>query len=501
LKVALISLYHFESFAVRLLFSILQQEGTPVEAVFFKDLRTNRITEPTDKEVDLLIELLRERNVSVAALSVRSPFRPVAVRLTETIRRRLGIPVVWGGTDAMLCPEEGIRHADAVCIGEGEQVLGKLARFFAGDLSVDDLSGAWVRSGDNITKGEPVPAIFDLDALPFPALLDPAKHFIDDDAFQDDPLTYNTRYDTMASRGCPFGCAYCCGPVLAAMGSGSRRVRKRSVQSVISELETAIEALPHIRRIFFVDEIFGVDRAWVEQFAVEYRRRIDLPFMVEMYPTTIRKETLKLLVEVGLESASVGIQSGDQKVRADYLRRPVTDDQLLLAGQLLDRFGVRPTYDLIMDMPFVNEAELRRTFELLCGLPRPYDLNMFSLVHFPKTKLTERLIKEKVITADQVEGRSRKSWDQWRMSLDYDRNPANLFYGSLISLLSRTFVPKPVIIGLSRSRLLRRYPRPLKALVNFTGLLKSAGRGFDMLVKGQLNPRTFGRYLRNLTMR
>lgn len=37
--------------------------------------------------------------------------------------KRLNKPIVWGGIHATSCPDECIKYADAICIGEGEEAF------------------------------------------------------------------------------------------------------------------------------------------------------------------------------------------------------------------------------------------------------------------------------------------------------------------------------------------------------------------------------------------
>jgi len=501
IKVSLISLYSFDSFAVRGLFSILENEGIDTSAIFLKDLITNDIKKPTAKELALLIELLQREKPTIVAMSVRSPYRQIAIELTEMIRSKFGIPIIWGGTDVILCPEIGIKYADAICLSEGDRALVPLIKEVSTKTTAP-LAGCWIKDEDKIIKGEKIDLEMDLDELPFPVRLHEKKFFIDDNEFKSDPMSFNTRYDIMASRGCPFVCSYCCSSsIMDITGSGRRSIRVRSVDKVIEELTLVKNELPHVRRVFFVDEIFGIDKEWAREFSNKYRSQIGLPFMAELYPTTINSENVSLFSNAGMESASVGIQSGDQAIRADYLQRPVTDDQLLKSGALLKKAGIRPTYDVIMDMPFADERELKSTLDLLLKLPKPYDLNLFSLVHFPKTALTKRLLDDGTITEDDIEGRNRKSWDQWRVSLDYEREDGIRFYGALISLLSKSFISKRLVHTFSKSKWLKNNPKILIVIVNISNIIKSAQRGSSMLFRGQLNISTIKRYVRNLAIR
>ncbi|MCD4654841.1 cobalamin-dependent protein, partial [bacterium] len=62
----------------------------------------------------------------VVAFSFLSQYRDRALQLTQAVRNQQGIFTVWGGIHPEVEPEDGLNHADAVCICEGETVLEKL---------------------------------------------------------------------------------------------------------------------------------------------------------------------------------------------------------------------------------------------------------------------------------------------------------------------------------------------------------------------------------------
>jgi len=123
------------------------------------------------------------------------------VRETITVIREVfpDVPVVLGGIYATLCPEHARRNcgADQVVTGPGEAaVLTLLAQY---------------------TGWSPIPMFDpqDLDSLPWPAL-DLAHHL--------------AHVPVMASRGCPFQCAYCASHRLQP------RMLHRSAASVVTEI-------------------------------------------------------------------------------------------------------------------------------------------------------------------------------------------------------------------------------------------------------------------------
>ena len=46
-----------------------------------------------------------------------------AKNLTRLLREKFRIPIIWGGVQVTVAPDDCIKYADYVCIGEGERVV------------------------------------------------------------------------------------------------------------------------------------------------------------------------------------------------------------------------------------------------------------------------------------------------------------------------------------------------------------------------------------------
>ena len=102
-----------------------------------------------------------------------------------------------------------------------------------------------------------------------------------------------------------------------------------------------------------------------------------------------------------------------------------------------------------------TEETKRKLFDLLLEIPRPYDLYLFSLTIYPKSAVEEQLKKLGLITDADVEGAATKIFSQYRVDLAFPRSPDDLFWTSLIVMVSKRFIPRSLLRTLSRSRWFR----------------------------------------------
>ena len=119
--------------------------------------------------------------------------------------RAAGTRVVMGGLHVTAVPDEALRHADAIVIGEGEP--------------------AWPRVADDLRRGTLKP-VYDARSAPFDLAQAPMPRF--------DLLSvenYN-RITVQTQRGCPYNCEFCAASIRLAPG-----FKVKPVEKVIAEIQ------------------------------------------------------------------------------------------------------------------------------------------------------------------------------------------------------------------------------------------------------------------------
>ena len=135
---------------------------------------------------------------------------------------------------------------------------------------------------------------------------------------------------------------------------------------------------------------------WLKDFATKYKERIHLPFFCYGYPSTISESLLRVLKDAGATDMTLGIQTGSPEIRRGCYGRRESNEEILKAAQLLNKFGIRGSYDIILDSLIESEADQQMTFDLVASLPRPFQLHTHTLTHFPETDLTKLLLKKNI---------------------------------------------------------------------------------------------------------
>lgn len=245
-----------------------------------------------------LIERSRADIVGVSSLF--TAYSDEAIDTARLVRKKLpGSIIVMGGHHPTAMPENVMAEAvvDFVIRGEGEDAFTRLVVSLKKKWPLEHIKGLVFRKNDGSLHCSPSVHIENLDALPLPAG-DLYNHkFYGRKAGASMVLT--------ASRGCPMKCTYCC---VAAPNSV---YRKRSVDSVFSEIEKMVE--DHgVRFIDFEDENLTLDRKWffdlLKRINVKFSH-LDLEFraMNGLFPPSIDEEMIFAMKESGFKVLNLSL--------------------------------------------------------------------------------------------------------------------------------------------------------------------------------------------------
>ena len=480
----LISLYDHHAFGLRNIHGLLRKNGFESNLIFFKELLWG-IQEPSEIEINLLFNKIKALNPDVIALSVRSPFFNIAKNLTERLKP-LNKLIVWGNTHAIVEPDECIKHADIICVGDGELAMLELMNKLKNKKDISNIKNLWIKKNNKIIKNPLDNLNDDLDAVSFYDLSSEHKYSINEDEISshDPKLTYS-KYDMMVGRGCPYSCSYCSNSYLHRLYKGKGKfVRRRSVEHCMKELVEAKSKL-NIKEVFFYDEIFILDEDWLNEFLREYKEKINLPFSLCLHPAIVTEKILAKLKFYGLERVGLGIQAGSQRVRYEIFNRHVSDEKLIEVAKIFHKYNVAPTYDIILDNPYETESDMEDSINLLLKIKRPYHLNVFSLINFPKTDLTEKMKED-----DKTQMNPEKDFFNWKMDINKKRNRKKQIYNLKISLFSKSFFPKFLIKNINNKTI-------LFISVKLSNIIKLAFMGLKSILTGKINLALIKYYFRN----
>lgn len=462
-KIVLISFYNLESLGVRTIHSILKKEGFEVYSVFFGRLKKNftlNVPRINKKDIDVLLDFIIKIDSFLVGISLNSIFFDLTSDITTKIKKQTDSTVIWGGIHPTSQPEQCLKFADAVCIGEGDGAITELANKLSLGNSISEIKNIYTKRGDQIVKNELRPLINNPDLIVTPDFSSDNKVLIENGKIKPVPSDdERISYECMTSRGCPFACSYCYTSKLKKIYSaGSGFIRRRSVDSVITELKNIKNRHNNLEIIYFLDDVFTLDYNWLKDFSEKYIEHINLPFYCYCHPKYSDDRTINLLKEMGVFRIIMGIQSGSEKIRRGLYKRFDTNKDIINAVKIMKKYNIHAVYDVIINNPVETDKDREDSFNLLLKLPRPINIDLRFLSHFPGTFLTDFLIKEGVVIDGDLEHNCKKSFIGWKKFYHIKNSKFDLFWNCLFSLLNFNFIPIFIILKIRKSRFLKKYP-------------------------------------------
>jgi anaerobic magnesium-protoporphyrin IX monomethyl ester cyclase len=460
----LVAQHSLRSLSVPYLYSVLCQAGHEAYVIYFKAT----MGRPAPRDLQKFSDVVAELDPDVVGFSVMSALYREAVDLSAIVREQTRAKVLWGGIHPTLLPAECLAHADAVCVGEGDEAILDYVTAIESGGDTSAIPNIWVRRNGEIISNDMRPLVRDLDSLPFPDFRGENKIYIDHgrvlDKFENERTMVG--YPIMTSRGCLHSCTYCCNAVLrkAYRGKGPY-VRRRSVDSVIDELVLAKQRYVNMNHVAIVDDSFMYNEEWIEEFAEKWREHVGLFMFAYSHPNLVKEKMIETLRSCGLIYTVMGVQSGSERLRSEYFNRRTPNEQILRAANIIHDAKVLLCIDLIVRVPFETDEDRMATLDLLASLPRPYQMEVFCLQHFPETALTQRALAEGVITPDEVEHRRQSGFEVRFESLRLTLTDEELRWDALYFLAKKRWVSKQFLMRLARSAFFARHIRMITRIM------------------------------------
>ncbi len=393
IRTALIS-FLINSLNTRSLSSYLKQNGYENNCFFCAG-------EFNEENLASLVNVLCKRKVSLIGISLVTDDYKKAVILTKHLKQTMNIPVIWGGAHVNIIPEECLRHADMICLGEGEEALLDLVKNYSEgnfDLSTKNI---WFRTENGVVRNELHNLEENLDKYPFPDFDLSTQYVMNEKGFENLAERHlNGEYSIMTSRGCPYSCYYCYNNYRRKQFKGKGKyLRKRSVENIIDELVIATTNFKSLRKINFWDDSFVTRNIEdFEKFRDLYTAKVGLPFFSLIEPMAFDFEKIKILKDSGLVALQLGIQTGSERINREVYNRHVTNQKVVEVARQIRELGIDVIYDVIFNNPYETEADVSETVKLFLQFPKPVSLQGFNLIFYPGTEITERALKDGYIS-------------------------------------------------------------------------------------------------------
>lgn len=206
----------------------------------------------------------------------------------------------------------------------------------------------------------------------------------------------------ITSRGCPYKCIFCQGTEMVG-----HKIRYRNTLDIVDEIEKVLAL--GFNRINIADDFFTSSRKQVRLLCDEIKKRnIKFTWSAFARVNSVNHELLEMMMEVGCDTISFGIESGNQQM-LDLVQKHMKLDQARNAVQVCKDVGMQVFSSFIVGLPGETPETLRETDAFARELGT--DFGYHFLAPLPGTPVRDQVEKYdiEILTSD---------WDR------YDANEA-----------------------------------------------------------------------------
>lgn len=310
----------------------------------------------------LIDEICQENKVSMIGLYCDYDNVTENIFLSRYIKEQYKIPVIIGGPQATALTKDFMDKSccDVIVRYEGELTVLELVHYFLDEVGcLDAIKGIMYKKDNEVIIQSEQPIIENLDKLPF----------IDEECY----LKSNGRdyeLSIMTGRGCPFHCTFC------HEGHHTRKVRFRSVENVLLEIERFLQKRKHIKNLYvlFTDDTFTLIPDRVKKLCQGLKKLQDIKNFKwfcegHIHTLYLHPEMIDYIAQAGCKRIQLGIEAGTQNV-LDAYQKGSTLDEIRFVVQKCEQAGIQQLYsNIILGGPFFSEeiykANLNFAKELL----------------------------------------------------------------------------------------------------------------------------------------
>jgi radical SAM superfamily enzyme YgiQ (UPF0313 family) len=291
--------------------------------------------------------------VDLVGISSMTSYVNRGYQIADAFRER-GVPVIMGGVHVSYLPQEALKHADAVVVGEAELIMAKVLD----DLRDGRLQGIYKAENLHSMAGMPKPR---------QRLLKSER--------------YINKGFVQTSRGCHHGCTFCAEPTMYGL-----RFRYRPIEDIIAEIEHIEE-----RVILLNDaDFFGTPSRAIEVMKAFKGRGLKWQAAVNSRDANDER-LLELAAESGCFMLSIGFESISKQTLRNVHKCQNNPESYRGLVDKLHRYGIM-VLGLFMfgfegDEPTVFDETLKFNIDAkfdMCGYslltPYPGTINWFEMM-------------------------------------------------------------------------------------------------------------------------
>jgi len=331
-----------------------------------------------------ILQKIKDYGPGLAVISTSTPSIYNDIQFAEDLKKLLNnIFILLVGVHVSALPEETLLindSIDAVAIGEYEKTAVKIAEYIQGKHRIEEIVSIAYKNHGSVTINDKKDLISNLDEIPWVSrtynkYLNYKNYFYSGNLY---PLVV-----FLTSRGCPCKCSFCVYPQVFT----GHRVRYRSTEDVVNEMEYVVKTFSPLGEIMFEDDTLTIDKERIMELCEKIiKKRINITWSCNAR-VQLDLETMKIMKRSGCRSLLVGFESGSQDV-LDSMRKGnhLRDYEKFMKDTRTAGLLVNAAF--LVGCPGETKETMQNTLDLAKRL-NPDVAQFFPIMIYPGTKMYE----------------------------------------------------------------------------------------------------------------
>lgn len=301
--------------------------------------------------------------------------------IKEIKKKNINSLIIFGGPHPTYFPkiieEEGV---DIIIKGEAEKSLLEIANRLDKNEDIKNIPNMILKHNEKIIENPMGDLIEDLDSLPLPD----RELYYEKSSY----LKNNPHKAFILSRGCPYPCTFCFEPTYTKLVKNKGRIfRQYSVERSIKEIKDVIDRYD-TKTVRFSDDVFTLNQPWTQEFCKKYAEEINLPFYCITRADCLNEETVKMLKLANCRALYFGIESGNNHIRNNILKKNLSEKSIFSAASLLHKYNIKFGTFNILGSPGETIGNAFETIDINIKIKTTYPYSTM-VQPYPQTGLYE----------------------------------------------------------------------------------------------------------------
>lgn len=333
--------------------------------------------------------------------------------LTKEIKSKISPLIVGGGHWARWDPEFILNNTDTdVAVREeGDYIISDIYDALEKHKELSDIKGISYKTNGKVMNTDSGNTIWNLDSLPEPPydLFDMSKYvlpYADFALLELNKKSYPAKIQekinskkplisvgAQTGRGCVAKCTFCTG--------ANQVFRKYSSERVINNI-TYLKERYNVDLIWFKESLTFIDNKWSKKtLELLINSNLNIIYEAILRVDSLNEELARMLKESGCHSISFGLESGNEDMLLNTMKKRITIDQIKESIHLCNKHGIVANGYFLVGMPGENIRSLIDTVKL-AAIVKVRNGGCSHATPFPGTEIYKTAIEDLGISKEEI---------------------------------------------------------------------------------------------------